>query len=144
MSISDGQLKLLEGRIIEYAKKKIEAFAGSQNLECSEIGDGNINYVFRIRDPASGASVIVKYADGNIRSSGKVLDIDRNRIEAELLQMEDRYAPGLVPKIYDYDRDMCCLAMEDLSDHEILRYELIKHKKFTGLAENISDFIVTT
>jgi len=144
MSTRDEHLKPIEAKIVDYAKRRLRVFSGSERLEHSEIGDGNINYVFRIRDPKSGASAIVKYADANSRSSGKALDIDRNRIEAELLRLQGRYAPGLVPEVYDYDREMCCLAMEDLSDYAILRYELIKHKKFPTLADNIAEFIVNT
>ena len=144
MPISEAELKAMEERIVDYAMRRIKAFSASRRLECSEIGDGNINYVFRLRDPESGASAVVKHAAANIRSSGKALDLDRNRIEAELLALEGRWAPGLVPAIYDFDREACFLAMEDLSDHALLRYELIAHRKFPGLAESVAEFIVNT
>ena len=53
-----------------------------------------------------------------------------NRIEAEILKIQAGYAPGMVPEIYLYDPVMCCVAMEDLSEYEIMRYALINYKTF--------------
>ena len=128
----------------EYAAWRLPIFAGLRGLECSEIGDGNINYVFKVRDPSSGKSVIIKHADEGTRSSQRQIGLDRNRIEAEILQLEGRLAPGLVPEVYDYDPVMRCLSMEDLSDHALLRYELVAHRKFPRLAEDLTDFMVKT
>ena len=144
MSKFDHHFRMSEAEAAEYAAEKLEMFAGARALECSEIGDGNINYVFRVRDPASGRSAIVKQADASTRSGTRVLGFDRNRIETEILQMEGRYAPGLVPEVYFFDPVMSCVCMEDLSDHVILRYELIAHKRFPRLVEDITDFMVLT
>jgi len=140
----DQHFRMNEQDVAEYARLRLPRFSGTQTLEVREIGDGNINYVFRVRDPGSGASVIIKHADMGTRSGSRRLGFDRNRIEAEILKMESTLAPGLVPEVYVYDPVMACLVMEDLSDHRILRYELIEHKIFPRLAEDISDFIVKT
>jgi len=55
--------------IIAYVKEH-GIFDRNAELSCQEIGDGNINYVFRLADKATGKSVIVKYADELLRSSG--------------------------------------------------------------------------
>lgn len=144
MSRFEKHFRMSEADIIEYARERLPVFVSSGDLECSEIGDGNINFVFRVRDGKSGRSVIIKHADERTRSTGRPLGMDRSRIEAELLKLEGEYAPGLVPRVYDYDPVMRCLSMEDLSDHRILRYELIDHKPFPRLAEDISEFIVRT
>ncbi len=144
MSKFDHHFRMTEADAAEYAAQRLPLFGGSGPLECSEIGDGNINYVFRVRDPIGGRSVIIKHADAGTRSGSRVLGFDRNRIEAEILKMEGELAPGLVPAVYDYDPVMSCLSMEDLSDHRILRYELMAHKKFPRLAEDISDFMAKT
>jgi len=144
MSRFDRHFRMTEADAAEYAAQRLPRFAGAKQLEVKEIGDGNINYVFRVVNPANGVSVIIKHADMGTRSGSRVLGCDRNRIEAELLKFEGELAPGLVPEIYDYDPIMACLSMEDLSGHRILRYELIDHKVFPRLAEDISDFIVKT
>ncbi len=140
----DSHFRMGEADAAEYARYRLPRFAASKRLEAKEIGDGNINFIFRVRDPDSGDSVIVKHADADTRSGSRTLGFDRNRIEAEILKMEGELAPGLVPEVYDYDPVMACLSMEDLSDHVILRYELIKHKIFPRLAEDISDFMAKT
>ena len=48
-------------------------------MECKEIGDGNLNYVFKVKD-AKGHSVIVKQAGVELRISKEMkIDTDRNR-----------------------------------------------------------------
>lgn len=145
MSRFNKHFKMTENDAIEYAKEKLTIFGKESDLQCKEIGDGNINYVFRIWEPVTGKSVIIKHADISIRSdSNRLLSTDRNRIEAEALEIEYKLAPGMVPRVYLYDPVMCCLCMEDLSDHEIMRYALVNHKKFPKFAEDVTDFLVKT
>lgn len=145
MSRFDKHFRMTETDAVDYAREKLTVFGEDSDLRCKEIGDGNINYVFRIWEPATGKSVIIKHADVSLRSnSNRLLTTDRNRIEAEALQVEWELAPGMVPEVYLFDPVMCCLCMEDLSDHEIMRYALISHKKFPKFAEDITDFLVKT
>lgn len=144
MSRFDTHFRMTEQDAIAYVREKLNFFDGDAELLCQEIGDGNINYVFRVWDHAGGKSIIVKHADHTVRSSGGSLSTDRNRIEAEILQMEGRYAPGMVPIVYLYDPVMSCLVMEDLSDHEIMRYALIRYQRFDGFADAITTFLVDT
>lgn len=65
-----------------YAAEVLHRFDPDEETTCTEIGDGNINYVFRVRSLRDGRSVIVKQADKRLRSSGRPLDIYRSRIEA--------------------------------------------------------------
>ena len=110
-----------------------------------EIGDGNLNYVFRVIEEATGKSVIVKQAGEALRISAEMhVSTDRNRIESEILQLQDKYAPGSVPKIFGYDTVMCACCMEDLSDHELMRYALMRHETFPQFADDISTYMVNT
>ena len=113
-------------------------------LSCREISDGNINYVFRVKDLDTGRSVIIKHGDKVSRTGGSQVSTDRNRIEAEVLKLEGELAPGSVPEVYLYDPVMCCLVMEDLKDYGNMRYELIKHQIFPGFAEDITTFMAQT
>ncbi len=131
--------------VAEYARTQLDVFAPDADLEGAEIGDGNINFIFRVRDRKTGQSVIVKQAGPTARiSDAFVLSTDRARIEAEILMLEARLAPGLVPVVYKYDAVMSCCVMEDLSDHEIMRSALLKHQVFPRFAEDITTFMVNT
>ena len=68
-----------------YAVEVLHLFAPGEETVCEEIGDGNINYVFRIRSLQDGHSAVVKQADRLLRSSGRLLDQNRSRIEAAIL-----------------------------------------------------------
>ena len=132
------------GDACRYAKEVLKFFPAGEDIESSEIGDGNINYVFRVRSKKSGKSVIIKQADRLLRSSGRPLDIYRNKIEARVLQIEGELAPGFVPEVYKYDEVMSATSMEDVSDYGNLRKELRENRIYPHLAENISTFMVDT
>ena len=70
--------------VCEYVKIKHKLFKPEEELFCEEIGDGNINYIFKVTSMQSGKSVVIKQADKFLRSSGRPLDLNRNRIEAEV------------------------------------------------------------
>lgn len=137
--------KMHEDDAIIYAREKLDFFHKDADLQAKEIGDGNINYVFKVWDESTGKSVIIKHADKALRNTpGRLLDIDRSRIEAEVLILHNGLAPGLVPIVYRYDPIMCALSMEDISDHGNLRYELLKRNIFPKLADDITTFMVNT
>ncbi|MEH7885611.1 S-methyl-5-thioribose kinase [Bacillus sp. JJ1609] len=131
--------------VIQYVKSKTGFFDGSNNLKCAEIGDGNLNYVFRVIDEESGKSVIVKQAGDTARISDEFkLSTNRIRIESNVLKLEGELAPGLVPEVYLFDHVMNCCVMEDLSDHTILRTALMEERIFPKLADDLTTFMVNT
>lgn len=145
MSRFDNYFLMKEPDVIEYIKEKLDFFCMGASLNVKEIGDGNLNYVFRVWEEATGKSVIVKQAGEALRISAEMkVSTDRNRIESEILNIQDQYAPGLVPKIYMYDTVMCACAMEDLSDHQLMRYALMKHEIFPRFADDITTYLVHT
>ena len=127
-----------------YAVEVLHRFAPDEPTACTEIGDGNINYVFRVVSKADGHSVIVKQADRLLRSSGRPLDMYRNKIEAAILKLEGELAPGMVPEVYYYDETMAATSMEDISDYKNLRKVLAENRVYPHLAENISSFMADT
>ena len=146
MSRFDTYFLMKEADVIEYVQEKYAGFfAPDAVLTTKEIGDGNLNYVFRVIEEATGKSIIVKQAGVSLRISADMhVSTDRNRIESEILQIQDKYAPGLVPKIYGYDTVMSACCMEDLSDHALMRYALMRHETFPQFAEDISTYMVNT
>lgn len=131
--------------VVDYVKEKLDLFDPASDLICQEIGDGNLNYVFRVRDPQSELSVIVKQAGDTARISDDFkLSTERIKIESNVLRLEGRLAPGLVPEVYGYDDVMNCCLMEDLSDYVILRQALMEQRIFPKFADHISTFMVNT
>ena len=124
-----------------YVVEVLHRFDPEEETECREIGDGNINYVFQVRSCKDGRSVIVKQADKLLRSSGRPLDIYRNKIEAETLKLESSLAPSFIPEVYYYDETMAALSMEDISAYKNLRKELAAGRVYGHLAENLSAFL---
>lgn len=127
-----------------YAVEVLRAFSPGEPLLCREIGDGNINYVFRVSSEKSGRSLIIKQADRLLRASGRPLGTGRSMIEAEVLALEGRLAPGFVPEVYHYDAVMAATAMEDVGEYKNLREELMANRVYPHLAENISSFLALT
>lgn len=142
----DNYFELDTKTVIDYVNKKIDFFPKDADYECFEIGDGNLNLVFRIKDKKGGKSLIVKQSLPYVRAAGEdwPLDIGRGEIESRILKIEYDLTKGLVPEIYLYDGDMCCMIMEDLSDFTIMRYGLIDHEIYPKFVEQISDFMVKT
>ena len=139
-----GYFMMSESDAIDYAKLHIDAFKNVEKLECSEIGDGNLNYVFKIVNPETTESIIIKQAGPVARISDEFkVSPDRNRIEFEILQLQHELA-GFVPEVYNYDPVMNCTIMEDLSDYQIMRTALLQHKTFPDFADHISTFLVNT
>ena len=90
--------------VIAFARQHVgaryPAFATAEELQVEEIGDGNINYVYRVCTPDRSASVIVKQGLPWVRIIGESwpLSLVRVRIEAETLQFEaDCTTPPVTP-----------------------------------------------
>lgn len=131
--------------VISYVKEKTDFFNRDADLSCTEIGDGNLNYVFRVVDGDSGKSLIVKQAGDTARISDEFkLSTNRIRIESNVLKLEGELAPGLVPDVFLFDEVMNCCVMEDLSDHTILRTALYEGRIFPKLADDLTTFMVNT
>ncbi|MBS8267015.1 S-methyl-5-thioribose kinase [Mesobacillus boroniphilus] len=131
--------------VISYVKEKTDFFDKDAELSCTEIGDGNLNYVFRVIEEQSGKSLIVKQAGDTARISDEFkLSTNRIRIESNVLKLEGELASGLVPDVYLFDGVMNCCVMEDLSDHTILRTALNEGRIFPKLADDLTTFMVNT
>ncbi|UTD08250.1 S-methyl-5-thioribose kinase [Treponema denticola] len=131
--------------IIDYVFEHSNFFDSNENLVCEEIGDGNINYVYRIFDTNTKKSLILKQADvqTRVRPDG-YLNPDRSIREAEVLKLYNECAPGFSPKIIYADPVMAAIIMEDIGSYSNLRMELMAGKIFYGIEKLIARFIVDT
>lgn len=135
-----------EQEAVEYARQLPGIFSEAAELESREIGDGNLNLVFHIKDKNSNNSIIFKQALPYARVVGESwpLTLDRARIESEALIIQDQLCAGSVPKVYHYDKEQALTVMEDLSDHIIMRRGLIEGNRYPEFAKHIGKFMAHT
>lgn len=128
-------LEKTEG-LIAWDKESMHAIVPSQH--------GNLNYVYRIWDD-QGHSLFIKQAGKELRiSSDMTASLERNKLESEIILLEEKLAPGMVPHIYFYDTVMCACGMEDCSDYAVMRDAMMRHETFPQFADDISTFLVNT
>lgn len=116
-------------------------------LEASEVGDGNLNLVFIIRDRNdSTRSVVLKQALPYLRVAGDSwpLTRERMRFETQALLKHNELAPGLVPEVYHRDAEMSLVVMENLAALEVMRKPLVQRQLFPAFADHISTFMART
>ena len=119
-------------------------FQQDPTFRIEEIGDGNLNTVYRVSDATqTERSIVLKHAPPYIKILGPdyPLSIKRLTFEARALELYDRLANGTVPTQYDFDPEAAVIAMEDLRDAHVLRDDLIKGTVDTAIAEQIGRFM---
>ena len=110
-----------------------------------EIGDGNINRVFRVTDDNLGQSLIVKYApESAIILPSIKLKRDRGLREGKYLSLVEKILPGTMPKVYGYDEEQCVLIIEDFGDVKTLADSIIEGKCSRFDAEKLACFVADT
>lgn len=109
-------------------------------LAAVEVGDGNLNLVFRVSSASS--SVIVKQALPYLRVAGDSwpLTRDRARIEAGALEVHGKLAPGLLPQLLHFDPVLSALVLEDLREHVTWRQALVDGRSVEGVAQAVADY----
>ena len=139
---------LTKDNISDYLSSK-QVFAklidANNIVEFKEVGDGNLNLVFIMKD-SSGKGIVLKQALPYVRLVGPdwPMTPSRARIEAETTIIHSKFAAELVPEIYDYDADRFIIAMEDLSDHVVWRGALNSGLRFDGVAGPLGKYVAKT
>ena len=115
-------------------------------LEAVEVGDGNLNLVFKVFESGGGRSLLIKQALPYVRAAGPSwpMPAERAGFEARALEIEHRTAPGLVPEPYWYDEQLQLNAMENLVDHEMIRFPMMRGRRYRNLGATIGDFAART
>ncbi|MCH5583947.1 S-methyl-5-thioribose kinase [Shimazuella sp. AN120528] len=137
---------LTQAEAVEYVHGIEGVFSDDAQLKSREIGDGNLNLVFQILDPASGRSLILKQALPYAKVIGESvpLTLDRVGIECEALRIQRELCPDLTPKVYAYDPDLALMVMEDLGDHIVMRHGMIERGRYPLFAGHIGSFLART
>jgi 5-methylthioribose kinase len=127
-------------------RAEIRMFESGTDLRIEEIGDGNLNTVYRVSDAARPErSVVLKHAPPYIKILGPEypLSIERLTYESRALDIYNQFARGIVPELYYFDAETAVIAMQDLRDAQVLRADLIAGRVDTGIAEQIGRFMGT-
>lgn len=109
----------------------------------SEIGDGNINRVFRIK--FADKSMVVKFApESAVILPSIKLSRDRGEREGKYLSLARKYQKGFVPEFLFYDKSRHMLFIEDLGKVCTLSEMLIKGDFDSFDAESMAYFTADT
>jgi len=125
---------------------KIKEYLEEGEINIDEIGDGNLNFVYIVRNKTHEKSLIVKQAVPYLRIAGEGFPLSRERMNYEIraLTFYEELVPNLVPKIYYADEVMSLVIMENLSEHTIMRKGLIDTIFYPNFSEHISTFLAQT
>ena len=123
---------------------EIRIFESETELRIEEIGDGNLNTVYRVSDAARPErSLVLKHAPPYIKILGPDYPLSTERLtyESRALNVYNQLASGSVPAQYNFDAEVAVIAMEDLRDARVLRDDLIAGSVDIAIAEQIGRFI---
>jgi 5-methylthioribose kinase len=127
--------------------KVVEVLGKGSSLDIEEIGDGNLNYVYKIRRSDSpDRSVVLKQAVPYLRMAGEDWPLSRNRMTYEIraLQAYNELVPEYVPAIYHSDEEMSVLVMKNLDEHTVVRHSMIRGIMFPDISHDIGTFLADT
>lgn len=133
--------------VLDYVRNqpKLRSFFSDLSaLSAQEVGDGNLNMVFIVRNlHVPSESMVIKQALPYLRVLGESYPLTRERMrfEAQALLLYNELTPGLAPEVYVFDEDLSLVAMEHLKNHEVMRKPLVARRKFPLFADHISTFL---
>ena len=141
-------LTITAANVIEYIQDNTDIFTSPtlyiedlSGFNPEEEQEGFVNYIFRVYDGEK--SVILKQARGYLKYFGEdfVLDPFRNQIEYQTLKLRGAIVPEYVPQIHYIDKANNIFIMEDLSNLDIMRFQLIKRQYFPNFAKQIGKYM---
>lgn len=146
MTLSQPSYEALTEHTAITLAKQLELFDSNADLVCHEIGDGNLNMVFRVTEPAAQRGIIIKQALPYVRVIGEGWPLTLNRavIESEALRHFAQHVPQYVPEIYYTDKAYAITVMEDLSHLTIVRTGLASGSTYPLLSTHIGEFLAKT
>lgn len=123
---------------------EIVFFDSDTELSVEEIGDGNLNFVYRVFDTAQPErSLVLKQAPPYIKILGPDYPLPPERLsfESRSLDIYNQLANETVPTQYYFDSDAAVIVMEDLRKYCLLRDELIAGRVNQTVPEQIGRFM---
>ncbi|WP_457638472.1 S-methyl-5-thioribose kinase [Oceanithermus sp.] len=118
---------------------------GPEDWVAEPITDGNVNLLFRVKNPETGRSLIVKQALGYAwRYPDFKMPTERLEVEHAVLQVAAEHAPEQVPEVYFFSPEDAVLVMEDLNRHREMRAALSRLERFPRAAEHLGRYMART
>ncbi len=113
-------------------------FFKSRHLSISEIGDGNLNFVFLVTATDDDSKkLIVKQAVPYLRCVGESYPLAKERMTYEIRSLEHfATLSEHIPKIYYSDEEMSLIVMEYLKEHIIMRQGMIQGITYPNFTPN--------
>lgn len=138
--------------VVDYVEQTLDLWLplhGETRLEhgeiqfAEEVGDGNLNLVFRLLDARGVCRAVLKQALPYVRCVGESwpLTLDRNRLEARTLRSHYRYDPDVVERVLFHNSTMAVTALEDLSSCVIWRRELVRGHHLAHVAPLLGRYL---
>jgi len=140
-------MELSRETIPQYLRERqveIGFFDPDADLHFEEIGDGNLNFVYRVFDTEQPErSLVLKQAPPYIKILGPdyPLSPDRLTFESLSLGIYNQLASEAVPTQYYFDSDAAVIVMEDLRGYRLLRDDLIAGQVNQTISELIGQFM---
>lgn len=123
------------------------SYFGEDSLHVEEIGDGNLNFVYKITSlKDSKKALILKQAVPYLRCVGEEFPLSRERMSYEIRALQKFYSifPSFIPKVYHANEEMSLVIMEYLDSHVIMRKGLLGKIEYKKFSEQISTFMAAT
>lgn len=122
-------------------RPKLAGLIAAQGMSVTEVGDGNLNQVF-ICHGADGRKLVLKQALPYVRLVGPSWPMTELRAAREAAAIRAHSAVSdAVCRLIDFDDQRHVLALEDLTDHTVLRTHLNAGGDHTGVAEVIGRYV---
>jgi 5-methylthioribose kinase len=144
MTVLEGYELLTPESVPGYVRERpaLAALVDPETLDVREVGDGNLNLVFVLRD-ADGRGLVLKQALPYVRLVGPSWPFTPLRAvaEARALEVHGRLSPEHVPVLHAFDADRYVVAMEDLSDHRVWRAALDDGERHPAAAAELGRYV---
>jgi 5-methylthioribose kinase len=118
------------------ARPALRALVPGDALHVREVGDGNLNLVFVVRDDPGRPGVVLKQSLPWVRVHGESwpLTVERARHEADAYEAYEAFAGDAIARWHGFDAEWYVNAIEDLADLKVWRTALNDGEIHAGAA----------
>jgi len=125
------------------ARPALRALVPGSPLHVREVGDGNLNLVFIVRDDPDRPGIVLKQSLPWVRVFGEgwPLTVERARHEADAYAAYRAFAGDVNPAYHGFDPTWYVIAMEDLADLRVWRGALNDGEIHAGAPQALGRFV---